>query len=206
VLSFLTSACKADFFVIKFALWHSRAQSQDSPKEGRMTINWRTVGLVAVLLIAVALAQTAIQMGPQVRLEREYQALEERVGGLEGTVLAVVSATCVKEASPNPDVPLAHPRVIFNHTGFPFSHWVEIVVRDQNGATLYRVVYSGPNETGRTVFDGEFSDISSRATHVFSPDAGYTVRVWNHPYEDGAPQFEERDLAYENWFSVPVCR
>ena len=159
-----------------------------------MTINWKTVAWIGLLAIALPVVLYAILKVFVLRLDEKLR------------VLPVLVAFCTTGDSDNPDVPQSHPQVIFNHTGFPFPHWVEIVVRDESGATLYRVVYSGPNETGRTVFDGEFSDISSRATHVFSPDAGYTVRVWNHPYEDGAPQFEERDLAYENWFSVPVCR
>lgn len=139
------------------------------------------------------------------RLEEGVETLEGRVSAIEGTIVNVVAATCTEGiVSGHSEIPFAHPRVVIGQSGFPFQHWVEIVVQEQTGTSTYLVASSTADQPN-IVLDGWMGNIRSGPDHIFNPDAGYTLRVWRHPYES-MPQFQEGELVFEKWFSVPSCQ
>lgn len=120
------------------------------------------------------------------------------------TNLSIVSASCVLGMGSHQGVPLSHARVVLNHKGFPFHHWMEIVVRDQNTATKYMVGHWGPNEVSTTELDGYVSSLFGTG-FVIDPEKSYTLRVWRNSSDEFPPQFEERDLLFEGEFQIPEC-
>ena len=215
MLSFLTSACKADFeFLGTFTLYprlKTCSSSRTIPyKEGEMKNFFWQAGVVLVIVALVMAGgwitylqyRATFQFGG---VDDRVAALEERVDTLEGIIVNVVTATCtqgiVKEPS---EVPFAHPRVVIGQSGFPFEHWVEIMVQEQSGTSTHLVAFSTADQPN-IVLDGWLPDIRGGPEYIFNPDAGYTLRVWRHSYEN-IPQFQEGELVFEKWFSVPSCQ
>ncbi len=118
--------------------------------------------------------------------------------------LNVVTATCVLGAGSHMGVPFNHIKLVINHTGFPFEHYVEIVARTPDTATKYMVGYYDPNEVETTVLNGYIRSILGGPGRVFANGESYTLRVWKHSKE-ADPQFEIQDLVFEAQFPTPVC-
>ena len=161
--------------------------------------------LVTSVIAAVSYAFALDAQDRAVALKTETENLQGRVEALEGMIVNVVAATCTQGiVSGHSEVPFAHPRVVIGQSGFPFEHWVEIVVQEQSGTNTHLVAFSTADQPN-IVFDGWLPDIRGGPEHIFNPDAGYALRVWRHPYEN-MPQFQEGELVFEKWFSVPSCQ
>jgi hypothetical protein len=157
--------------------------------------------IVVFCLLVIAVVTFSIPLSLKDRVE----VLEGTVKGLEGAVINVVGVTCIQGVVNGPsEVTFVHPQIIINHSGFPFSHYFEIVALEQSVTSTHLISFSSQYE-GKDVLDGFLGDIRGGDYHILNPDVGYTLRVWRHEYEN-MPQFEESELVFEGFFTIPVCR
>ena len=161
--------------------------------------------IVAFCLLVFVVLSLSIFFEKVGRKDDRVEVLEQTVKGLEGAMVNVVGVTCMQGTVDGPpEVMFTHPQIIIDHSGFPFSHYFEIVAREQSATNTHLISFSSQSE-GKDVLDGFLGDIRGGGYHILNPDVGYTLRVWKHEYEN-MPQFEESELVFERFFTIPVCR